>query len=98
MVIASIARTQDAATWIGVFFTMAMTMLGGTFFTISKGTVLYTLSKISVNGYANDAFKILIVEGGNITDLGLELAVMTGVALVGLVASRYLFKVLPKGK
>ena len=63
LLIASVARTQDAATWIGVFFTMAMTMLGGTFFTISKGSVLYALSKISLNTYANDAFKALISGG-----------------------------------
>lgn len=98
LLIASVARTQDAATWMGVFITMAMTMLGGTFFTISKGTVLYTLSKISLNTYANDAFKALISEGGTIGTVWLGIAVMAGVILVGLVVSRYLFKVLPQGK
>ena len=52
LIITSIARTGEASTWVGVFFTMTMTMLGGTFFTISKGTALYTFSKISVNTYA----------------------------------------------
>ncbi|MDD5288002.1 MAG: ABC transporter permease [Dehalococcoidales bacterium] len=98
LIIASVARTQDSATWIGVFFTMTMTMLGGTFFTISKGTVLYTVSKLSVNGYANDAFKTLVVEGGHIDTLGLEIAVMVGVTVVGLIVSRLLFKALPQGK
>jgi len=98
LIIASVARTQDAATWIGVFVTMSMTMLGGTFFTISKGTVIYTLSKISVNGYANDALKKIITEGGTIADVWLELAVMAGVAVVGLVLSRLLFKAIPQGK
>lgn len=97
LLMASIARTQDAATWIGVFFTMSMTMLGGTFFTISKGSVLYTLSKISLNTYANDAFKALI-SGGAAGVVWLGLAVMAGVALVGLVLSRYLFKALPGGR
>ncbi len=98
LVIASVARTQDSATWIGVAFTMSMTMLGGTFFTISKGTALYTISKISLNGYANDAFKTLVTEGGSITTLGLEIAVMAGVTLVGLVVSRLIFKAIPMGK
>jgi ABC-type multidrug transport system permease subunit len=98
LLIASVARTQDSATWIGVFFTMAMTMLGGTFFTISAGSVLYTISKFSLNTYANDAFKALITEGGTISQVWLELSVMTGVILVGLVLSRYLFKALPQGK
>jgi ABC-type Na+ efflux pump permease subunit len=98
LIIASVARTQDAATWIGVFVTMSMTMLGGTFFTISKGTVLYTLSKISVNGYANDALKKIISEGGTIADVWLELVIMVGVFVVAFIVSRLLFKAIPQGK
>jgi len=98
LVIASVARSEDSATWIGVFFTMSMTMLGGTFFTISSGTALYTISKISINGYANDAFRTLVSEGGSITTLGWEISVMVGVTLVGLILSRLLFKALPQGK
>ena len=98
LIIASVARTQDAATWIGVFVTMTMTMLGGTFFTISKGTVLYTLSKVSVNGYANDALKKIISEGGTIADVWLELVIMAGVFAVALIVSRLMFKAIPQGK
>ena len=97
LIIASVARSQDSATWIGVFFTMTMTMLGGTFFTISKGTTLYTFSKLSVNGYANTAFKTLI-DNGSIAALGIEISVMVGVTLVGLILSRLLFKAIPQGK
>ena len=97
LLIASTVRTQDSATWIGVFFTMTMTMLGGTFFTISKGTTLYTFSKLSVNGYANDAFKTLI-NNGSFSALGVDIAVMVGVTLVGLILSRMIFKALPQGK
>lgn len=99
LIIASVARTQDTATWIGVTVTLSMTMLGGTFFTISKGTFLYTLSKIiSINAYANDALKKIISDGGTIADVWLELVVITGVFVVGLVISRLLFKVIPQGK
>ncbi len=97
LLIPSIARTGEASTWVGVFFTMTMTMLGGTFFTISKGTVLYTLSKISPNTYANDALKTLI-NGGGISTLGVDIAVMVGVTIVGLIISRLLFKAVPQGK
>ena len=97
LLIASVVRTQDAATWIGVFFTMTMTMLGGTFFAISKGTTLYTFSKLSVNGYANHAFKT-IISNGSFSALGVDILVMVGVTLVGLVLSRILFKALPQGK
>jgi hypothetical protein len=76
---------------------MTMTMLGGTFFTISKGTTLYTFSKLSVNGYANDAFKTL-VNNGNFSTLGVDISVLVGVTLVGLILSRFIFKALPQGK
>ena len=98
MVIAAIARSEDGATWIAVFFTMVMVMLGGTFFEIGEGSVLYTLSQFSINTYANSAFKMIIAEGGSLANLALELGVMAGVAMVGLILSRVLFKVMPGGK
>ncbi len=98
MVIAAIARSEDGATWIAVFFTMVMVMLGGTFFEITPGSVFATLSKFSINTYANDAFKTIISQGGSLANLGLELGVMAGVAVVGLILSRILFKVMPGGK
>jgi hypothetical protein len=51
-----------------------------------------------VNGYANDALKKIISENGTIADVWLELAIMAGVAVVGLVLSRLLFKAIPQGK
>lgn len=98
MVIAAIARTEDSATWIAVFFTMVMVMLGGTFFELGEGSVLYTISRFSINTYANDAFKTVISEGGSLANLGMELGVLAGVAVVGLGLSRILFKVMPGGK
>jgi ABC-2 type transport system permease protein len=98
LVIASIARSEDQATWIAVFFTMVMVMLGGTFFEISEGTVLATISKASINTYANDAFKTIIAQGGSLADVGPELGVLAGVIVVGLVLSRLLFKVMPGGR
>ncbi|MFC1919582.1 ABC transporter permease [Chloroflexota bacterium] len=98
MVIASVARSEDAATWIAVFITMAMVMIGGTFFPISEGTVLDSISKISISTYAIDAFKTMINQGGSLGDIGLDLGVLLGVAVVGLVLSRLLFKALPGGR
>ena len=98
LVIASIARTEDQATWIAVFFTMAMVMVSGTFFTISEGSVMHTISKVSINTYANDAFRAIIAQGGSLGDIGLELGVLAGVIVVGLILSRILFKVMPGGK
>ncbi len=98
LIIASIARTEDQATWIAVFLTMSMVMTGGTFFEISEGSVLYTISRVSLNTYANDAFKTIIAQGGSLTDVGMELGVLAGVAVVGLTISRVLFKVMPGGR
>ncbi len=98
LVIASLVRTEDAATWTAVFFTMVMTMLGGTFFSITPGSIWDTVSKASINTYANTAFKELIVRGGSLADVWLELVVMAGVAIAGLALSRVLFKVMPGGR
>jgi len=98
LIIGSVARTEDQAVWIAVFFTMVMVMLGGTFFEISEGSVLDAISKASINTYANDALKTIIVDEGSLGDVGLELGVLAGVAIVGLVISRTLFKVVPGGR
>ena len=98
LVIASVARSEDGATWFAVFFTMAMVMLGGTFFQIPEDSVLYSFSRISLNTYANDAFNTIIAQGGSLADLGLELGILAGIIVVGLVVSRILFKVMPGGR
>jgi ABC-2 type transport system permease protein len=98
MIIASIARTEDAANWIAVVFTMFMVMMGGTFFQVSEGSVLATIGKISLNTYANEAFRTVISEGGSLGDTVQPLAVMAGVAVVGLVISRLIFKAVPGSK
>ncbi|MBM4432489.1 MAG: ABC transporter permease, partial [Chloroflexi bacterium] len=98
LIIASVARSADAATWIAVFFTMLMVMLGGTFFEIKEGSVMAAISRISINTYVNDAFKAVIVQGGSLADVGFELGVTGGGAAVGLTISRIIFKVIPGGK
>jgi ABC-2 type transport system permease protein len=98
LIIASIARTEDQAVWISVFFTMATVMLGGTFFEITEGSVLYIFGKASINTYVNSAFKTMIIRGGTLTDVTLELMVLTAVIVAGLIISRVLFRVMPGGR
>lgn len=95
LVIASIVRTEDAATWIAVFFTMALVMISGTFFPIPEDSILYTISKLSINTHANVALKTVIADGGSLADVGLELTILAGVGAVGLILSRILFRVMP---
>ncbi|MFP3974689.1 MAG: ABC-2 transporter permease [Chloroflexota bacterium] len=98
LLIASVARSEDSATWIAVFFTMTMVMISGTFFAISEGSILASVSKISINTYANEAVKTIMVQGGSLADVGLELGMLAGVAVVSLSLARILFKVAPGGR
>ncbi len=98
LIIGSVARTEDQATWIAVIFTMTMVMAGGTFFEIAEGSVFEIISRASINTYANSAFKTIITQEGSLADLGLELGVLAGVTVVGFGLSRILFKVMPGGR
>jgi ABC-2 type transport system permease protein len=98
MVIASIARSEDAAVWIGVVFTMVTTMLGGTFFTVEPGSLLATVGKFSINTFANNAVKTVINSGGSLAGTGQAFIVLIGVIIVGLVVSRLVFRAVPGGK
>lgn len=91
MLIASVARTPDSANWIAVFFTMGTVMLGGTFFTLTKGTVIYTLSRFSINTYANQAFKALVAHNGSFSEVGRPFIILACVTVFALIISRRLF-------
>ncbi|MFC1992942.1 ABC transporter permease [Chloroflexota bacterium] len=96
--IASIVRTEDAASWLAVFFTMSMVMISGTFFPIPEDSALYAFSQLSINTHANTAFKAIITEGSSLGDVVPELVILAGVAVVGLSLSRIFFRVVPGGK
>jgi ABC-2 type transport system permease protein len=98
MVIASIARTEEGASWIAVVFTMFMVMMGGTFFPVEEGSVLALIGKASLNTYANQALQTVVTEGGSLGDALFPLAVMGGVIVAGLVISRLIFRAVPGGK
>jgi linearmycin/streptolysin S transport system permease protein len=98
MIIASVSRTEDAANWIAVVITMFMAMMGGTFFELTQGSVLAKIGAFSLNTYANRALKTIITEGGSLADAWQALAIMAGVAVVGLIISRLIFKAVPGSK
>ncbi len=93
LLIGSVARTSDQAIWTAVFFTMFMTVFGGTFFDVGSEGVLYLLSKITINHYAIEAMSQILSTGAQITDQLVGISVMLGVTVVGLVIARILFKV-----
>jgi ABC-type multidrug transport system permease subunit len=98
MIIASVSRTQSAANWIAIVVTMFMVMIGGTFFAASEGSVLATIGKFSLNTYANKAYGVIVAQGGSLGDAWSQLAVMAGVAVVGLIISRLIFRAVPGSK
>ncbi|HHE41733.1 MAG TPA: ABC transporter permease [Dehalococcoidia bacterium] len=91
LIIASVARTEDQAISMSVFFTMATVMLGGTFFEIPKDSVFYAIGKASINTYVNSALETMMTPGGNLGDVTVELAVLGSVVVAGLIVSRVLF-------
>jgi ABC-2 type transport system permease protein len=98
IIIGSLCKTQNQATWISVFFTMFMVMISGTFMAITPGTVLETVSRISLNTYANEAFRGILIQGNSLADVKTDILVLAGVTIVGLIVSRFLFRVSQEGK
>ena len=98
LMLGSIARTQDQAVWTGVFFTMFMTVFGGTFFDVGDEGFLAVMSRFTLNRYAIDAFEEILSGTGSVAGQRLELAVFAGVTVVALIAARLLFRVSGAGR
>ena len=98
LVIGAVARTRNQATWSAVFFTLVMVVFGGTFFQITEGSLMDTISKATINAYAIEAMQNIIGRGEHLGQQWLEMAVMAGVAAVGLTLGRLLFRITPEGR
>ena len=96
LVIGSLARTPDQASWIAVFFTMSMTVFAGTFFDVGDSGPLAIISKFTINKYSIDGLAD-IVAGGGLGQQGFEAAVLIGVTIVGLVVARFAFRATQAG-
>ena len=92
LVISALARTPDQASWAAVSITMFMTVFGGTFFDLAPGSALEMLSRFTLSRYAIDAIGGVVDGAETLADQGIELAVMGGVTVVGLLAARLLFR------
>ena len=98
LVIATVARSEDQATWGAVFITMFMTVFGGTFFPIGDSGVLELLSRFTLNRYAIDAYEGILSETATLGDATFEIALLGGVAVVCLIVARALFRVSSEAK
>jgi len=91
LVVAVLSRTPNQAVWFAVFLTMAMTLVGGTFFSAAGVSGLGGVEKATVTYWANQGFHRLIAEGAGLAGIAGTLAVMGGIVVVGLGLSRVLF-------
>ena len=98
LVIGAVARTRNQAAWAAVFFTLVMVVFSGTFFVITEGSLMETISRATINAYAIDAMQNIIAKGEHLGHQWLEMSVMVGVAVVGLTVARLLFRITPEGR
>ncbi len=98
LVIGAAARTRDQAIWAAVVFTMFMAVFGGTFFDVGSDGPLALLSKFTLNRYAIEAMADVLSAGEGLAQQGVGLAVLTGVAIIGLLVARTLFRVSEGGR
>ncbi len=98
LVIGAVARTRNQAAWAAVFFTLLMVVFSGTFFVITEGSLMESISRATINAYAIEAMQSIIAEGEHLGGQGLEMAVMAGVAVSGLTLARLLFRITPEGR
>ena len=98
LVIGAVARTRNQAAWAAVFFTLLMVVFSGTFFEIAEDTLMHSISRATINAYAIDAMQNIIGRGEHLGQQWLEMAVMVGVAAVGLAVARLLFRITPEGR
>ena len=98
LVIGAVARTRNQAAWAAVFFTLLMVVFSGTFFEIVEGSLMHSISRATINAYAIDAMQNIIGPGEHLGQQWLEMAVMAGVAVVGLTIARLLFRITPEGR
>jgi ABC-type multidrug transport system permease subunit len=92
LLIGTLARTRDQAIWSAVFFTMFMTVFGGTFFEVGNTGALAFLSKFTLNKYAIDSLEGLVSGSEGLSAQGPEAAIIAGVAVASLLVARLAFR------
>ena len=92
LTIASVARSQEQATWGAVFVTLAMSLFGGSFFPLPESGAFELLSRLTLNRYAVDALEGILSGATTLGDHGYEVAVLAGVAVAGFAVARVLFR------
>jgi ABC-2 type transport system permease protein len=95
LVIAAISRTPEQANWIAVFFTMIMTILGGSFFdTSGLEGVMAVLTRLTYNFWANDGFRRIMLRGESLGSpaLAKDIVILVGIGVLGWALALALFR------
>ena len=98
LVIGSVARTRDQAIWAAVFFTMFMTVFGGTFFDVSANGPLDILSRLTLTRYSVDAMFGMLSGGETLVQQGVGATVLVSTTVFSLVIARVLFRTAGGGR
>jgi linearmycin/streptolysin S transport system permease protein len=96
LLVGSAARDPDQAQAVVVPAAIGLAMLGGCMWPLEVvPPVMRAVGHVSPHAWAMDAWATLVFDGGGVSSIALELAVLTGFALVlGLLARRRLLRVL----
>ena len=79
-----------------MFFTMFMTIFGGTFFEVADGP-LATIARFTINHYAIESMADILTYGENLSEQGVGIAIMAGITLVGPCGGARSFQSLGRG-
>lgn len=97
LVIGSLARTPDQASWAAAFLTTYMAIFGGNFIEISGEGVLGLISKFTLNRHVIEAMFGVLAEGESWWQQGGAIALMVVTALLGLALARWSFRFSDQG-
>ena len=97
LVIGSLARTPDQASWAAAFLTTYMAIFGGNFIEISGEGVLGLISQFTLNRHVIEAMIGVLAEGESWRQQGRAIAILVLTALVGLTLARGLFRFSEQG-
>ena len=98
MLMGSVFRNDQQAGGMGVLFGLGLAALGGAMIPVEiMPPVMQQVAKATPHAWALDAFAVLVREDGTLADIGSQLAVLAGFALVFLGLAAWRFRVVLTG-
>lgn len=90
--IGCISRKPEQALWASVIISLVNSAMGNTFaFPREEGTIIEIINFFTVSFYANRGLRSLIIQGGSLSGLVMEMLALAFIALIFLVICLYIF-------